>query len=364
MTLETCHQRCQNDAACEYFSLDLVSDPKVCSLYYGACTESDAPVANTKLYAKTGFYEEPAKYVVDSPLCTHFSKWNNEPKWVSYCKEQTTFKTCLNIDVYDHQNGRSVAYASGIDCEGGTNIHSVAETKTQAECATICHEKYADFFTLSTDAGTIGHCACYTGLCAATGSAATFDVYSVENICYWTKPLLVHENSDCANSAQATVNGGLDLAVTTVTYAADWDLALCHYQCQEQSSKYFANTMFSITSPDCLGFSIDSATGNCNLYYNGVCTKSATDAKPTHTYYAISGFLEIPFITTDTCTHLHEYEEDAIKVAACKEHTTLATCKSQKDSGGVLNNCYYLKYDQFECGGTELGVEIVDAVIL
>jgi hypothetical protein len=58
MKLETCHQRCQEDPKCEYFALNIVSNPKVCSLFYGACTKSDADVADTNLYAKTGFYEE------------------------------------------------------------------------------------------------------------------------------------------------------------------------------------------------------------------------------------------------------------------------------------------------------------------
>jgi hypothetical protein len=89
------------------------------------------------LYAKTGFYEEANLLTgtVDaatgeSGKCTHFSKWNNEPKWVSFCKEQSTRKLCQNIDVYDHQRGRSVAYASLIDCEGGAEVKAVAETKT------------------------------------------------------------------------------------------------------------------------------------------------------------------------------------------------------------------------------------------
>jgi hypothetical protein len=97
--------------------------------------------------------------------------------------------------------GRSAAYATLIDCTGGAEVKAIAATKTQDECATECYKVYADFFTLSTDAGTIGHCKCFTGTCAATGAAATFNVFSVENICYWTLPTTVHYDSDCANSA-------------------------------------------------------------------------------------------------------------------------------------------------------------------
>jgi hypothetical protein len=61
-------------------------------------------------------------------------------------------------------------------------------------------------------------------------------------------------------------------APSELTFATNWDMQLCHYQCQENSSKYFTNTMFNVNSPDCLGFSFDSNTNTCNLYYNGVCT--------------------------------------------------------------------------------------------
>lgn len=87
-------------------------------------------------------------------------------------------------------------------------------------------------------------------------------------------------------------------APTALTFATNWDVQLCHYQCQENSSKYFANTMFNVDSPDCLGFSLDSNTGTdsnsgtCYLYYNGACTKSADGTKTGFTYYTISGFLE------------------------------------------------------------------------
>jgi acetyltransferase-like isoleucine patch superfamily enzyme len=189
-------------------------------------------VTNTNLYAKTGFYEEP--FLTDG-VCTHFSKWNNEPKWAAYCKEFATSDTCLNVDVYGHQGGRSVAYASGIDCEGGTLIHSEDSTHTQQECATLCYEKYgegdrsviADFFTLTTDGSS--HCACYNGLCADTGTGAAFDVYSIENICYWTSATPVYTASDCANSAETTINGGLTEPTTSLTFAANWDEALCHF---------------------------------------------------------------------------------------------------------------------------------------
>jgi hypothetical protein len=195
---------------------------------------------------------------------------------------------------------------------------------------------------LTTDGNS--YCKCYTGTCDASGDAASFDVYSIENICYWTSAIPVHTASDCANSAETTMNDGVDASV--VTFSANWNEALCHYECQEHQSKNFANTEVVITAPDCLGFSIDSNSGDCNLYYNGACSKSEAGTADTKNYLAMSGFIEIPFITLDTCTHLHEFEQDPVKVAACKEHSDEDTCESEGD-------CYYLKHASSECFGSE-----------
>jgi hypothetical protein len=69
----------------------------------GACTRTattatkytDGTLDDTKIYAKSAFYEEPN---LTADKCTHFSKWNHDPIRVSYCKEYTTELTCNNIN--------------------------------------------------------------------------------------------------------------------------------------------------------------------------------------------------------------------------------------------------------------------------
>jgi hypothetical protein len=53
----------------------------------GACTASTGgAVADTNIYAKTQFYEEPN---LTAGKCTHFSKWNHDAVRAAYCKEYT-----------------------------------------------------------------------------------------------------------------------------------------------------------------------------------------------------------------------------------------------------------------------------------
>jgi hypothetical protein len=86
------------------------------------------------------------------------------------------------------------------------------------------------------------------------------------------------------------------------------------------------------------------------LYYNGVCTKDSS-ADSGSTYYAISGFIEEPFITLTTCTHLKVLEQDAKLVAACKEHgsSDITACKAESYVASSGGDCYYEILDRSTC---------------
>jgi hypothetical protein len=89
LTKETCHELCQNTADCQMFKFVSTSASETCHLIKnGACTKTVAGgVTDTKIYAKTGFYEEPN---LTADKCTHFSKWNHNAERAAYCKEYTT----------------------------------------------------------------------------------------------------------------------------------------------------------------------------------------------------------------------------------------------------------------------------------
>jgi hypothetical protein len=147
------------------------------------------------------------------------------------------------------------------------------------------------------------------------------------------------------------MNAGLSEPTTQLTFSTNWDVQSCHWECQENSSRNFASTAVDVDYPDCLGFSITDPGGDCKLYYNGVCTKDASATANTK-YYAITGFIEKPFVTADTCTHLKVLEQDAKLVAACKEHTsdsTGAACKAESYVSSSGGDCYYEIHDRATC---------------
>jgi hypothetical protein len=179
-------------------------------------------------------------------VCTHFSKWNHNAIKAASCKSYADEVACTNRDVLGNQQGRHVQVSTGSDCESpGVLVHSdVSTTFTADTCATLCFGHYADYFSVG---NSDSFCYCYTGFCAHVGVDTTKSLYSLENICYWTTPLEVHADSDCANSAESTMNAGLSQPTTQLTFSTNWDIQSCHYECQENSRRNFASTAVAVT---------------------------------------------------------------------------------------------------------------------
>jgi hypothetical protein len=136
--------------------------------------------------------------------------------------------SCINHNDEGTLAVRYYAVATAKDCTGTSTLTFQDETDmTEAACAAVCHDKHADYFSWGT-AGSSGFCYCYTGACDVSGSAAAKNVFSIENVCYYTTPRQVHASSDCSNAA--TVNAGIDAAL--ITFATNWDLYTCHWECQ------------------------------------------------------------------------------------------------------------------------------------
>jgi hypothetical protein len=76
------------------------------------------------------------------------------------------------------------------------------------------------------------------------------------------------------------------------------------------------------------------------LIYEGVCTKSELVGT---TLFAKTGFREPSLVWTDRCTHFDEYQEDALKVTACKELTTSEDCIHR-------GNFFKIKLENTVCG--------------
>jgi hypothetical protein len=173
----------------------------------------------------------------------------------------------------------------------------------------------------------------------STAASSLWDVYEVENPCYWSTPLSVNTGSKCGNEGATTEWGTLTPTTThlytdPVAGGTTYSSSSCHYLCQNR--------------PNCLGYYVTD-TNTCILVDNGVCTKT-TDAS--NTYYAISGFKERAFTTTATCTHMSVYEEDAKLVGDCKEHTDEGACEAESNDVAAHNgDCFYVKFDGNTCGG-------------
>jgi hypothetical protein len=105
-------------------------------------------VTDTKIYAKSQFYEEP---FMTADTCTHFSKWNHDGKKAAFCKEYTDEPTCLNLDTLGNMAGRSVRSAIDYDCTNGVKVYEKTDqTYTVDECTTICFNKHADWMSYGT----------------------------------------------------------------------------------------------------------------------------------------------------------------------------------------------------------------------
>jgi hypothetical protein len=66
--------------------------------------------------------------------------------------------------------------------------------------------------------------------------------------------------------------------------------------------------------------------------YDKACVASTFNsgsAVAASTNYAKVWFNEAPFTTVDTCTHQTMFNDDALKVAACKGHTTETACEAE-----------------------------------
>jgi hypothetical protein len=179
---------------CQFFSFDTTPTTGVCALYYnGACTKSDSAVANTNLYAKTGFHEDP--FFTDG-VCTHYQAWDEDPHKAAYCKKHSTKEMCHNINQYGLMQGRYIKLATGDDCTGSDNSANIlfddTTDVTLEACTTKCFLAYGHDFIYGTDASTQGNCKCFKTACTAGGANANYDLYVVENPCYWTTSTLVH----------------------------------------------------------------------------------------------------------------------------------------------------------------------------
>jgi hypothetical protein len=74
-TQYTCHQLCQLDKDCESFDLyDDGATTSTCKLYHNGICESGV-VADTKMYAKSNFWEDP---LVVTAKCTHYATYSND----------------------------------------------------------------------------------------------------------------------------------------------------------------------------------------------------------------------------------------------------------------------------------------------
>jgi hypothetical protein len=75
---------CQNDARCEAFDVyEDNSSVSKCSLYRNGICKATSE-ANTKMYAKSDFYEEP---LTAAGKCTHLTAHNADAAKVQNCKD-------------------------------------------------------------------------------------------------------------------------------------------------------------------------------------------------------------------------------------------------------------------------------------
>jgi hypothetical protein len=127
-----------------------------------------------------------------------------------------------------------------------------------------------------------------------------------------------------------------------------YDLMTCHQKCQEDKEC----EMFSIA----LGNDDAAQNGICKLYNYGACTKSTSEVLNTN-LYARSAFREISLTIPDRCTHFQLHNEDAPKVTACKEITSLRDCR-------LLGNYYNQLGDvDAKCGGVTYDMDYRKKII-
>jgi hypothetical protein len=112
-------------------------------------------------------------------------------------------------------------------------------TETLQKCAKACKEQYGVQLKFGrADGANAGQCTCYREAQCVAGGAEDLnnDVYTVENPCYWTEPLLVHTDSTCENISEMNLDDGMygsgtqfAMDYTSHTYT----LNQCHQLCQE-----------------------------------------------------------------------------------------------------------------------------------
>lgn len=193
----TCHQKCQEDYECETFSFNSVDF--TCKLYnYGACTRSVAPVTDTTLYARSAFREIP---LTIPNKCTHFSLYNEDAPKVTACKEITDLRTCRLQGVY-YVNIFVDSICGGITYdmlyrqkEIDLSASAYNAENCEAEC-TLLEPGDCTYFAFTDTT-----CTLYPGECTIDQGDAEFgwQVYKRMQSCYWTDPLLIHEDSACDN---------------------------------------------------------------------------------------------------------------------------------------------------------------------
>jgi hypothetical protein len=122
------------------------------------------------------------------------------------------------------------------NCEGaGTKkVYETSAVTTPDACSTLCYNKYADYFSIQISTN---FCFCWTGDCVPAGSDTDYNLYSIEDLCYWTTPLELFDG-DCFKIPSVTSdtysaitkNDGIDAAFTT--FNANWNVQSCHWECQ------------------------------------------------------------------------------------------------------------------------------------
>jgi hypothetical protein len=153
--------------------------------------------------------------------------------------------------------------------------------------------------------------------------------------CYWTSTTNTIATTNCGNTGDA-YNPVADTTMSTTTTTIVYDIYSCHWECQNAAS--------------CQSFSFETGSAVCVLY-DAACT--ATGGDSTTTNYAKSFFDEAGFTTDGICTHQKYFDEEPLKVTACKEHATETNCEAE----GTNGKCYYKIMEDTLCSGGSSGTE-------
>jgi hypothetical protein len=120
--------------------------------------------------------------------------------------------------------------------------------------------------------------------------------------------MTAHTDTNCG--AVAAPNAVTTTTISSSTTTIVSTMLNCHWECQNTAS--------------CKTFSFNTDTNTCTLH-TATCKLTGTDTNTSH--FAKNWFEEAGFETLDVCTHQSYFDQDPLKVAACKEHSTEANCE-------------------------------------